>query len=400
MPTASSSSRASRSPGSVEAIAELERRGIPFRVVTNFSQMHRETLAALVRARAGSPIDPDRIITAPSATAAYTAARPSRPAAVRARRRRTRAASSTASVSSPRTRPMRAGRRRSPRSSSAMPATTCRTGTWTSPSGSSGRRRAAGDAPQPVVAHPDGRDPRRGRRIVVGLEFATGERATILGKPSPDVFRQAVAGLAAPTSASGVAAIGVRDGRRRPAADVARGAAGRPARDPRPDRQDGPRRRPTVPPGGRGRGPGRDRPLAGRRRRRARLTATLPAPRPTHEAHHHDHRVQAAHQDHVRDPQRRQRGAARRLRGGRRPTARGRARRHHQNYIDGAWRDGDGHLRGALADRPRHRSWARSRRATAADVDDAVAAARAAQPAWAATPVAGARRDPPPGRPS
>jgi len=33
--------------------------------------------------------------------------------------------------------------------------------------------------------------------FVVGLEFATGVRAHILGKPSPEVFRQAVAGLRA-----------------------------------------------------------------------------------------------------------------------------------------------------------------------------------------------------------
>ena len=33
--------------------------------------------------------------------------------------------------------------------------------------------------------------------FVVGLEFATGQAALTLGKPSPVVFRQAVAGLAA-----------------------------------------------------------------------------------------------------------------------------------------------------------------------------------------------------------
>ena len=32
-------------PGSVEAIQALQERGIPFRVVTNFSQLHRQTLA-------------------------------------------------------------------------------------------------------------------------------------------------------------------------------------------------------------------------------------------------------------------------------------------------------------------------------------------------------------------
>jgi len=66
-------------------------------------------------------------------------------------------------------------------------------------------------------------------------------------------------------------------------------------------------------------------------------------------------------------------------------TARGTLGGLHQNYVDGAWRDGAGSfevhspidtdiLLGTFA------------RGTAADVDDAVAAARRAQPAWAARP--------------
>jgi len=59
-------------PGSVEAVASLGRRGIPFRVVTNFSQLHRVTLAGWF-AKGGMPIDADRIVTGTSATAAHTA---------------------------------------------------------------------------------------------------------------------------------------------------------------------------------------------------------------------------------------------------------------------------------------------------------------------------------------
>jgi 1-pyrroline-5-carboxylate dehydrogenase len=66
-------------------------------------------------------------------------------------------------------------------------------------------------------------------------------------------------------------------------------------------------------------------------------------------------------------------------------TARGTLGGPHQNHVDGAWRDGAGSfevhspidtdiLLGTFA------------RGTAADVDDAVAAARRAQPAWAARP--------------
>jgi ribonucleotide monophosphatase NagD (HAD superfamily) len=60
-------------PGSVDAIRSLQDRKIPFRVVTNFSQMHRETLARWM-GKSGLAIDPGLIITGTSATAAHTAA--------------------------------------------------------------------------------------------------------------------------------------------------------------------------------------------------------------------------------------------------------------------------------------------------------------------------------------
>ena len=57
----------------------LEARGIPFRVVTNFSQLHRETLAGWF-SKGGLTIDPGWIITGTSAAAAHTAAtHPGRP---------------------------------------------------------------------------------------------------------------------------------------------------------------------------------------------------------------------------------------------------------------------------------------------------------------------------------
>ena len=60
-------------PGAVEALARLDARGTPYRVVTNFSLAHRSSLAAAFSAR-GTTIDPDRLITAASAAAAHTAA--------------------------------------------------------------------------------------------------------------------------------------------------------------------------------------------------------------------------------------------------------------------------------------------------------------------------------------
>jgi HAD superfamily hydrolase (TIGR01450 family) len=61
-------------PGSVGALETLRERNIPYRVVTNFSMTHRSTLAKTFSKLTGLPPEPDRIITAASAAAAYTAA--------------------------------------------------------------------------------------------------------------------------------------------------------------------------------------------------------------------------------------------------------------------------------------------------------------------------------------
>jgi 1-pyrroline-5-carboxylate dehydrogenase len=58
---------------------------------------------------------------------------------------------------------------------------------------------------------------------------------------------------------------------------------------------------------------------------------------------------------------------------------------HHRNYIDGAWRDGEGTFE-ARSPIDRDLLLGTFARGTTADVDEAVAAARAAQPAWAALP--------------
>jgi HAD superfamily hydrolase (TIGR01450 family) len=62
-------------PGSVGALESLRERNVPYRVVTNFSLTHRSTLAATFSKLTGLPPEPDRIITAASAAAAYTATR-------------------------------------------------------------------------------------------------------------------------------------------------------------------------------------------------------------------------------------------------------------------------------------------------------------------------------------
>lgn len=60
-------------PGAPEAVAELRRLGIPYRVVTNFSSAHRASLAAAFGKATGLAVDGAEIITAASAAAAYTA---------------------------------------------------------------------------------------------------------------------------------------------------------------------------------------------------------------------------------------------------------------------------------------------------------------------------------------
>ena len=62
-----------RFPAPSEALDALEAAGIPYRVVTNYSLAHRETLAAGVSRQFGRPVRASSIITAASAAAGHTA---------------------------------------------------------------------------------------------------------------------------------------------------------------------------------------------------------------------------------------------------------------------------------------------------------------------------------------
>ncbi len=59
-------------PGAAKALNELERRGMPYRIVTNTSAVSRQTLSRW-SARLGAPIPPERFESALSASAAWTA---------------------------------------------------------------------------------------------------------------------------------------------------------------------------------------------------------------------------------------------------------------------------------------------------------------------------------------
>jgi len=187
-------------PGSVDAIAELERRGTTYRIVTNTSLVSRGSLSQLA-AKLGNEIPPERFQSALSASAAYAArAFPGEPLYV--------LASSDARTEFD-------GQHLLSNEEAAAP----------------GARAAAvivGDSPDELsyanlnVAFrlvrggarligmhrnawwltPDGPTLDSGA-YVTGLEFAAGVRAQIIGKPAPAFFSLAVAALRREASARG-----------------------------------------------------------------------------------------------------------------------------------------------------------------------------------------------------
>jgi HAD superfamily hydrolase (TIGR01450 family) len=180
-------------PGSPEALVELRSRGIPYRVVTNFSSAHRSSLAAAFGKAAGIPVDHTEIITAASAAAAYTARHHAGApllvlAAPDARREWAGQQLLTPEAADARDRPVAAVvigdagddlsfanldiAFRQLRNGAAFVAMH-RNPWWMTPKGFT---LDAGS-------------------VVAGLEFALGRRAVICGKPSPVVFRQALGEL-------------------------------------------------------------------------------------------------------------------------------------------------------------------------------------------------------------
>jgi len=180
-------------PGSPEAVTELRRRRIPYRVVTNFSSAHRETLAGAFGKATGLAVDAAEIITAASAAAAYTAAHHAgAPLLVLAAPDARREWAGQTVVS-----PDEADARAEPVGAVVI--------------GDAGDdltyrnldiayRQLRGGAEfvamhrNPWWVTPKGFTLDAGA-FVAGLEFALGRRAIVCGKPSPVVFRQAVAEL-------------------------------------------------------------------------------------------------------------------------------------------------------------------------------------------------------------
>jgi len=188
-------------PGSPEALVELRRRRIPYRVVTNFSSAHRSTLAGAFGKATGLSVDGAEIITAASAAAAYTAEHhPGAPLLVLAAPDARREWAGQAVVM-----PDEADARQEPVAAVVI--------------GDAGddlsyrnldiayRQLRAGAEfvamhRNPWWVTPKGYTLDAGA-LVAGLEFALGRRAVICGKPSPVVFREAVAELRSDIARSG-----------------------------------------------------------------------------------------------------------------------------------------------------------------------------------------------------
>jgi HAD superfamily hydrolase (TIGR01450 family) len=181
--------------GSTEALLELRRRHLPYRVVTNFSSAHRTSLARAFGKAAGLEVDAAEIITAASAAAAYTAARhPGAPLYVLAAPDALREWAGQDVLS-----PEEADARAEPVAAVVI--------------GDAGddlsyrnldvafRQLRAGAAFIAMHRNPWWMTPKGytldAGAYVLGLEAALGRRAVICGKPSPVVFRQAIGELRA-----------------------------------------------------------------------------------------------------------------------------------------------------------------------------------------------------------
>jgi HAD superfamily hydrolase (TIGR01450 family) len=181
-------------PGSIDALRTLETRGIPFRVVTNFSLAHRSTLARRFAEADGLVLEPERIITASSAAAVHTAT--------------TYAGRPIVVLAAPDARREFEGQHLlSPETATAAPAGTVAAVVLGDAGDELSYRnmgiafRLIRDGAAFLAMHrnpwwftPEGVTLDAGA-FVVGLEYSTGRRALVLGKPSPVVFRQALAGV-------------------------------------------------------------------------------------------------------------------------------------------------------------------------------------------------------------
>lgn len=179
-------------PGAAEALAALERRGVPYRIVTNTSAVSRDTLSRW-SARLGAPIPAERFESALSASAAWTA--------------RTFPGQSLYVLASDDAKREFAGQRLlSHQEADAKGAMVAAVVIGDSPEEATfdnlnrafrlirGGATLVGMHRNPWWLTPEGPTLDSGS-FVVGLEFAAETRAKVIGKPSPAFFAQAIRDL-------------------------------------------------------------------------------------------------------------------------------------------------------------------------------------------------------------
>jgi HAD superfamily hydrolase (TIGR01458 family) len=180
--------------GSAGAIATLDARGIPFRIVTNTSLMSRAAMAAW-GARIGLALPPERILSALSLSAAYT--------------RRQHPDGALFVLASEDARSEFVGQHLLTEAEAGRPGATAdavvigdspEAATYDNLNHAFRLVRAGAELVgmhrNPWWLTPSGPTLDSGA-FVAGLEFATGRRATIIGKPSPAFFREASAEILA-----------------------------------------------------------------------------------------------------------------------------------------------------------------------------------------------------------
>jgi HAD superfamily hydrolase (TIGR01458 family) len=178
--------------GAAEAISTLDRRRIPFRIVTNTSLMSRRMLSSW-GARIGLDLPPERILSALSLSAAYTQRKhPGLPLFV--------LASDDARTEFEGQRLLTDEEAGRPGASAAavVIGDSPDAATYTNLNHAFRLVRAGAELigmhRNPWWLTADGPTLDSGA-FVAGLEFATGRRATVIGKPSPAFFREAAAEL-------------------------------------------------------------------------------------------------------------------------------------------------------------------------------------------------------------
>ncbi|HEY7828440.1 MAG TPA: HAD-IIA family hydrolase [Candidatus Limnocylindrales bacterium] len=180
--------------GAAEAIDALDQRGIPFRIVTNTSLMSRQLLSDW-GTRVGLSLPPERILSALSLSAAYTQRRHAGlPLFVLASED-----ARTEFLGQHLLSDEEAGRPDA-RAAAVIIGDSPEAATYDNLNHAfrlvRGGAELVGMHRNPWWLTPDGPTLDSGA-FVAGLEFATGRRATIIGKPAPAFFREAAAELIA-----------------------------------------------------------------------------------------------------------------------------------------------------------------------------------------------------------